>query len=504
MSHFLPESFRAPVGLTVLLLGLAACSHDSLAPEPELTDGASLPGTTTADQVTAAERLGLRSNAVKYRDRGAKPMKVKAGKDSLAARALLGRDGQTQVEVTTGELDSGGTPPGMLTKVMLKYTTPDSATNLTFDGLTGGGYWSGFVTGPVPGQTVQVQGTVKSSGSKGVNVLKGDAVVVRRPDVAAGSLVLPAQSLPGRRVHVAATIAELNGDVGARFDCVLRVDGVLVDRAVGSWVDAGDAVDCVFATEFATAGTREISVAAVNVAPGDWDDANNSVSSRIDVVDPENPLAWEMRFSGQDRAYDWDAIYDFGNGTTRRWGKAGTSFHRSVSLSTDASDQTPFQGFQGGVTFSATLTSGEALVGIATAQAVEQQWPGVRCRVGQDDATGTWFEACTYDGDPRLYLWVSHSTSRATYFGYTYWGDFVHEEQVDMTEGFGAFAVASTVGFDLRITDAAGTLWRARASTPVTSTFSDLSCVDALESWPGARCEGWDHQTSYTGSGKGR
>jgi hypothetical protein len=52
------------------------------------------------------------------------------------------------------------------------------------------------------------------------------------------------------------------------------------------WVDAGDAVTCSFAIRFANAsdaGNHELKVQALDVTPGDWDNANNSASATIAV-----------------------------------------------------------------------------------------------------------------------------------------------------------------------------------------------------------------------------
>lgn len=58
-----------------------------------------------------ASRPALVSNGIKYRVNGLQPATGRSGSASLTARALLGKDGTTLVEATTGELDSAATPP---------------------------------------------------------------------------------------------------------------------------------------------------------------------------------------------------------------------------------------------------------------------------------------------------------------------------------------------------------------------------------------------------------
>jgi len=51
-------------------------------------------------------------NAKHYRESGVGNANGRTGSAHMTARALLGADGNTTIEVTTGILDSGATPPG--------------------------------------------------------------------------------------------------------------------------------------------------------------------------------------------------------------------------------------------------------------------------------------------------------------------------------------------------------------------------------------------------------
>jgi hypothetical protein len=85
-------------------------------------------------------------------------------------------------------------------------------------------------------------------------------------------------------VNLVATVSEGNGDVGARADCVLYVDGVEADRARGIWVDAGDDVTCAFTHAFTSVGARRVRVEAASVSPADYDPANNAAEATVLVT----------------------------------------------------------------------------------------------------------------------------------------------------------------------------------------------------------------------------
>ncbi|HJP87318.1 MAG TPA: hypothetical protein VJ852_15100, partial [Gemmatimonadaceae bacterium] len=104
----------------------------------------------------------------------------------------------------------------------------------------------------------------------------------------------PANGLIGWPVNFDAFIMERNGDVGARASCVLYVDGIAADRSDGIWVDAGGIVECKMAHVFSNAGNHAVELRVENVQPGDYDDASNRVSSSIEIVQPEEFLAYSL------------------------------------------------------------------------------------------------------------------------------------------------------------------------------------------------------------------
>ena len=266
----------------------------------------------------------------KYKEKNPSAATGRSGGASLTARLLLAKDKTTLVEVTTGELDSPATPPGSLAKVQLKGFDSLGETMFTLNAgpLTGGGYWSGNYDTFGASQPFQIQGNVRGIDGKRTDVVTVTASVQKRPDLEAFQLQAADSTRVNVPVPISATIRELNHDVGARADCVLFVDDVEVSRLPGIWVDSGDAVSCAFSRAFTAAGSRQLKIGAVNVLPGDWDNANNSVQKAITVVDTSDfdyayasawhykDYAYHQRGHGTYKSstgggYDWDHDYTY-------------------------------------------------------------------------------------------------------------------------------------------------------------------------------------------------
>src|SRR5205814_10164127 len=96
------------------LAALAACAEPTVAPT----------------SLSRSPRLRLAAdgggpfapNQQKYRDAGSHPATGRSGSASLAARALLGKDGITTLDMSTGTLDEPGAP-GSIAKVQTKVFT---------------------------------------------------------------------------------------------------------------------------------------------------------------------------------------------------------------------------------------------------------------------------------------------------------------------------------------------------------------------------------------------
>ena len=286
-----PMAVRSTVAIAAYLV-VAGCSDGAVAPHAP-----GLPIALRSEEPGAT----VVPNLAKYRDRGARPATGRSGTVALTARALVDRSGTAELELTTGALDEAGSASlatGTLTKVQVKGIAPDGAL-LFIENYSGaaGGAGAAAATynydGLVRGSRLEVQAHVRAAGSNRVEVIALSETVRLRPDVAAGSLDAPRHAGIGTPVNIAATVREVNGEVGAHADCVLYVDGVAADHARGIWVDAGGVVSCAFTQNFTHPGVRRLEVRLESITPGDFDQANNRVAGEIEITtDPYGYSAW--------------------------------------------------------------------------------------------------------------------------------------------------------------------------------------------------------------------
>jgi hypothetical protein len=281
-----------------ILVGSTACADNT----------ATAPITKTPvlrrDAPSVASRGPTRfANRVKYLDKGLKHARGRAGiaatAATLEARALLGRDGSTTVDISTGSIDAPDASR-LLSKVQLKQYAPNGAlqTTTNYKEINSPAYQL-TLSGRVRGSKLQVQGSVVGVDGKHSDVVTLTETVKLRPDVSVDRIIAPPQSHVAVPVQISALISENNGDVGARSDCVLAVDGVEAGRANGIWVDAGRSVSCVFNHVFPTTGTKQLTVSAVSVNPDDWNASNNSATQTINIALPPNNFTWSGSYISQ-------------------------------------------------------------------------------------------------------------------------------------------------------------------------------------------------------------
>jgi hypothetical protein len=249
----------------------------------------------------AAADADLVPNSVKYGEKSP-PATGRSGTAVLAVRALIDRHDQTLLEATTGELDGAAPTSGEISKLQVKPLdgAGESLGTLNDNGLSQASFSAtyGYFG---RGQPLQVQANIRGVDGHRTDVVTVTTAVKARPDLAVLDLTVPQKVTRNTLVNIAATVAERNGDVGARASCLLRVDGAEVDRADGIWVDAGDAVSCAFTHTFDTLGERTVQVEVADVTPWDWDDANNVASAALRVVKPEREYDYaEANFGESD------------------------------------------------------------------------------------------------------------------------------------------------------------------------------------------------------------
>jgi hypothetical protein len=246
------------------------------------------------------------SSSKHYRSSGVGNATGRSGSATMTARALLGKDGNSTVELTTGTLDSSATPPGSFSKV--QYKPFDSSGNPLFTQnfgplSTSGGYYNFASPSLYRAEQLQLQGNISGIDNNRTDVVTVVETVKLRPDLAVQNLVLPNSAMLTQPVNISANIVELNGDASATTTCILAIDGNNVDQANNVYVDAGGSVSCAFEYIFSTTGSHTVQVTAANVVPTDWDTSNNSVTGTITVTNigiAQHALA---SFNGSDQSY---------------------------------------------------------------------------------------------------------------------------------------------------------------------------------------------------------
>lgn len=226
--------------------------------------------TTTTAAFAQEEEGALQTtpNEIKYKDD--RPNAKGTGEIGVVeTRALLSRDGSATLEITTGSLDTG--EPSTTANITKVQVTVNGITT-NYNNLDEG---SSFVL-PLTGVTRYTPISVHTH-VKGLNDGRTEVVIVhdqvrRRPDLKVVSVDAPAAVRLNQPFSISAVVQELNGDSGARTNCILEKQGAgIVDRADGIWVDAGDSVQCLFDQTVVTLGAHSYVVKLENTRPSDWD-----------------------------------------------------------------------------------------------------------------------------------------------------------------------------------------------------------------------------------------
>lgn len=474
---------------------------------------ASLTTLFAASALAAGPTLVPNSN--RYHEKNPSAATGRAGNATLSVRALLGKDSNTVVEVTTGQLDSAATAPGNLSKVQMKAfdANGDLRWNRNYNGLTGGGSATYTYDDLRRGQPIQTQANITGIDGKRTNVVTVQGNVKLRPDVSVGGLSAPSRATVGAPVNIAATITETNGDVGATLNCVLFVDGAEVDRAPGVWIDGGGTVSCAFTQVFNSAGTKTLEVRASDVVPGDYDLTNNSATQTIEIVSASAPFYFS--------AYAQDITYN-NTGRSEGWSRYNDGTYASDS---DWNYSWDYKGWyqQGGLwgwsptsmTFPLTSVDLKQSTGGATANS--WNFTNMAADWSWDDGAGN-RNAAVWRWDPDTYsyfylnswnwtdgtnnyggTWTNYYryAGAAVYLSsgyYRYWYQYnggSYSGYYTFNDWSGSWGQQWTFGpdytFDFTVTDATGTVLDAHPTVtlqPYNSTWDyPFSCYDYSWSW---------------------
>lgn len=421
------------------------------------------------------------SNAEKYADNGSHPVTGRSGSAVVQSRALLAKDNSTLIEATTGTLD-GAAGAGNFRHVSVTPSINNvNDTSVVYNNLKAGGYWSHTYTGLAHNQSVRVDTNVTDLDPR-TDVVTTMDTVKKRPDLSA-DVTGPAKAYRNRPVNFVAHVRELNGDVGARANCTLSVDGAQVDQAQGIWVDAGGSVACSFTTTFAALGNHQVSVTVGNVVPGDWDLSNNAASMTIQIVDPIVHLstsvsAYSNSYHNVDTEtwqyndYYW---YGYSENHTYTWHSDGSSSSVHINgYSGQQAPQFPIASFSAGVTVNGNSTFAQDNSSLTFA--APYTYYGETCQTAY--APGTDAQICGYGN--QTVVNYNHYTEDATYYSTEsdtycdyYWG-CSSNSWVSGTSQYGNGLQAVNIGqpgdnatFALALTDAASTQFKGSASGTV-------------------------------------
>ncbi|MEQ9308150.1 MAG: hypothetical protein RLN90_01770 [Balneolaceae bacterium] len=308
-----------------LLLGVIVMSGMFLTSCQDISSDNEEMGSSLSSAIEKSKQIGhgnkhngLNPNSRRYADNSMPSASGRDGKVIVTSRALIDSEGNVDLEVTTGELDSDENAPGTITKLQVKALTlgnPDKKNSIwtkNFNKLRNGGYFSTSYTGLERGQEIYVHANVKGI-IRGTAVTFMNETIKARPDITVTTIDSELEVFTNTPVTIIAGLAELNGDLGAATSCVLYIDGIESDRINNAWVNAGDVVGCQFTTSFSEAGDKNIVIAAEDVIPGDFDSSNNSSFTTITVTEPStgfgpNSFSWSANING---SYDQSESRNF-------------------------------------------------------------------------------------------------------------------------------------------------------------------------------------------------
>ena len=473
-------------------LAVSACADNSTAPKSMISSI----GNRSANSLNSS---ALHSNDTQYRPQTMPYQSNRSGSATLTSRALLSKNGSTELTVTSGKVNAQGAA-GSISKLQEKFLTGNKEVFATqnFNGLTGPVQTRTF-NGLQRHTYIQTQGNVGGIDPKRTDVVTIMERVNLRPDLAVVSVTAPDRSKPGQHFIVNANVKELNGDVGAYDNCVLYIDGSEAGRVNHQWVADGDMVTCAFEASIATAGSHTLEVRSESVNPGDWDTSNNSDSRPIEIVNPEIVLHGSMN------AWDYSYRYIYYNDNTYT-GTDGRDYrYFSDNKTIQRSSQTYFyaygddqNGWENVSAIDLTISSGGSEVAAIHADNLNAG----QCTYVNNGAA--WLYTCLNAGYYGTYAnGGSYGTSAIYYsyaFGHDNWECIYYGNCYDNSWSYGPYGSSSAGGsgtfsgndatMSLRVEGSAGTVLLGNASVSLDQWYSywynndqPLQCEDGQGWW---------------------
>lgn len=163
-------------------------------------------------------------------------------------------------------------------------------------------------------QPVQAQVLAQTAQTIKTQVLKTSTPVKLRPDLTVSKVQVPQQVQVGQIVNIAASVHELNGDLGATTRVSLQRGDTEIDHADAVTVAAGGITQVILATKFDQAGEYTLRIGTQNTQPRDYDDSNDSTTFTVRVVDGVQSVDYWLDYSNWKGTYSsqWNSSYGSG------------------------------------------------------------------------------------------------------------------------------------------------------------------------------------------------
>jgi hypothetical protein len=300
-------------------------------------------------------------------------------------------------------------------------------------------------------------------------------------------------------VNISAIVSEGNGDVGARADCVLYVDGAAVDRAKGIWVDAGDAVTCAFTYTFTDPGTHDVEIRVTYPGGGGGTLATGTTDAA--TLDITSGYVKHFDAAGEDRSLSEHTVFEQWwtkpDGTHHEYADSTTNTTRTQTLSvTGTLGREPAFPL---ASVDLTMTTGQTLWEEEhwTALVATVDGTGRTCVNRQMPEQGAMFYVCSGNGGSFGYSRYAgtvtyHSVGYSNVFDGTTGQQSVYTwnneyETRDASSGGQVKPIAGGVTMGLTITDAQGalTFTPSLSFTAFSNALSDTprACTVDTPSW---------------------
>lgn len=236
--------------------------------------------------------------------------KANGAKDpyNLSLTALKGQE-QTDLYISVSPKEIGFTAPESLKKVQLKSFSTDGVheyTHNSFDIASPSGVAAIALKDVDRYQVLETKVAVKNAQTVSEKNLSGSVTVLLRPDLSFKEVTAPEQAKVNVPFTVNAALKESNLDVGASAKVTILNGDQVLDVANGVIVEKGGSKSVAFALQLAEAGDYNLRAVISDVAPADYNNANNEASFSVQVVDSLKSVSYQSNYS-----YDADNEYHY-------------------------------------------------------------------------------------------------------------------------------------------------------------------------------------------------